>query len=130
MKDEIRPLIFDPMHYPEDREVIEPPPPASGSHYSNLRWHRLHEITHDGVGTIELLAATCIDGIGCMAQWLRQLDGTWEVWAWDTEGQGEMTRVINFGDDEPVPPTPPTVFDDVNPHLNSGTSAAEDGSSN
>lgn len=81
---------------------------------SHLRWHRLSELTRDDVGTIELLAASCCDGIGIIARWTRREDGTWEVWAWDTEMQGEMTEVVNFGDDEPVPPTPPTVFDDVN----------------
>jgi hypothetical protein len=78
---------------------------------SLLRWHRLADITVDDV-IIELLAATCDDGVGIIARWVMRTDGTWKVTAMDTEG-GEWEVVRFFGEGEPIPPEPPTDFDDL-----------------
>lgn len=85
--------------------------PVAGSH---LRWHRLNSITCDGK-LIELLAATCEDGIGIIARWTRHErgEGGWDVEAMDTESC-DMEFVTDFHEGEPVPPEPPTVFDDAN----------------
>lgn len=83
--------------------------PVAGSH---LRWHRLVSLRCGGE-LIELLAATCVDGIGVIARWTYRPGGGWDVEAMDTEGGG-MEPVTDFHEGEPVPPEPPTVFDDAN----------------
>lgn len=67
---------------------------------------------HYGTQLSELMAASCEEGIGIIATWELQSDGSWKVEAMDTEGQ-EMREVTDFHEGEPVPPTPPTVFDDL-----------------
>lgn len=106
--------IFDMCPICDPLPTPKPPPPVEGSHYSYLRWHRLSELTRDDVGTIELLAATCVDGIGCIARWVRREEGGWDVSAMDTEGGAGMQPVTDWHEGEPVPPEPPTFFDDVN----------------
>ena len=59
-----------------------------------------------------MLAATHIDGIGCIARWTRRDDGGWDIEAMDTEGASGMQPVDVDDEDECVPSTPPTVFDD------------------
>jgi hypothetical protein len=96
---------------PEDSPEQEAGEGCSGATCSLLRWHRLADITVDGV-IIELLAATCDDGVGIIARWVMRTDGTWKVTAMDTEG-GEWEVVRFFGEGEPIPPEPPTDFDDL-----------------
>ena len=79
--------------------------------YSYLRWHRLSSWTR-GDELIELLAATCIDGIGCIARW-EKADGIgWNVSAMDTESESGMQAINYFDEDECIPSEPPTIFDD------------------
>lgn len=78
---------------------------------NGLRWHKLTELTV-GDRVIEVMAATCDDGIGVIARWTRNADDSWKVTAMDTEG-GEWETVRIFGDEETVPPEPPSHWDDI-----------------
>lgn len=69
-------------------------------------WHVLSTI-RVGKELREMLAASCVDGIGVMARWMRRDDGTWEVKAVDTESD-DMKPVTDFHEGESVPPEPPT----------------------
>ncbi len=69
-------------------------------------WHVLSSITR-GKKLIELLAATCEDGIGVMARWKLRCDDTWDVSAVDTESTDGMRPVTDFHDGECVSPMPP-----------------------
>ena len=58
----------------------------------------------------EFFAASQCDGIGILAKWILQKDGSWKVYAIDTEGADGFEEVTEFGEEEPVPPTPPICF--------------------
>lgn len=72
----------------------------------HLVWHRLNMLCV-GDQVTELMAASEDDGIGFIARWIRQEDGTWSVWAIDTESDQGMQRVTDFHEGEPIPPEPP-----------------------
>ncbi len=78
---------------------------------SNDSWHLLSSVIQDnrpaGDNLVELLAATCADGIGVIARWTRREGGGWDVEAMDTEGEEGMQPVTDFHEGEPVPATPP-----------------------
>lgn len=78
---------------------------------SALRWHRLCSLTDD-TGIFELLAATCIDGVGVIVRWTRTAQG-WDIEAMDTE-RCEWIKVSP--DDEDIPQLPPEIFDDAQPN--------------
>lgn len=68
-------------------------------------WKRLSHLSTDGKVT-EIMAATSDDGIGILAEWILNPDGTWTVFAMDTEG-GPWEEITDFGEGECVPPQPP-----------------------
>jgi len=76
-------------------------------------WHRLSEITREGQ-VIELMAATSDDGIGVIARWTLRKDGSYEVWAMDTE-TCEWESIQCEREGEIVPLNPPTEFNDKTP---------------
>lgn len=78
--------------------------------YTHLRWHRLSEL-RDAKGVCELMAATCVDGIGVIAEWVR-IPAGWQVSAMDTE-EPKWAEVTDFHEGEPVPKSPPESFDDL-----------------
>jgi hypothetical protein len=85
--------------------------PRSGP--DGRRWHKLSEITVGGIAQ-EILGATCEEGIGVIARWVR-LDGDmWEVEAIDTESGGWDLVAIFNDEDDIIPPSPPTIWDDRN----------------
>lgn len=53
------------------------------------------------------MAAACDDGIGIIARWMRREDDGWDVDVMDTEADHGMLRIVTFGEEEPVPPSPP-----------------------
>ena len=69
----------------------------------------------DDNGIVELMAATCVDGIGVIANWRRLQSGGWAVTALDTEN-AEWEEIKSEEEEpvpiEPVPIRPPTHFDD------------------
>ena len=81
--------------------------------YNGIRWHMLTAITRDGEGFVEVLAATCIDGIGVIVRWKKNEHGwTWE--AMDTEGGADWSPGEEEGNE--IPDEPPTVWDDLPRH--------------
>lgn len=77
---------------------------------SLLRWHRLSELTDEN-GIIELMAASCVDGVGVIAFWERDEFG-FEVTAMNTEGC--VWEAVDFDDEaNEIPRKPPTDFDDL-----------------
>lgn len=69
-------------------------------------WHRLSSI-HRGPQIVELLAASCDDGIGIIARWTLREDSGWDVAAMDTEAEDGMKPITDFHEGECVPATPP-----------------------
>lgn len=69
-------------------------------------WLKLSSIRR-GDQLIELLAATCHDGIGVIARWTWHNDRGWSVKAMDTESAEGMQPVTDFHDGECVPCAPP-----------------------
>jgi len=88
------------------RFPLDSPPPES-----KLRWHKLTEIMAGGF-VIEVMGATCIDGIGIIARWVRGEGEDWDVTAIDTES-GDWCVMDTFDEDQTIiPPSPPTNWDD------------------
>lgn len=77
---------------------------------NGLRWHMLSAISING-DLVEVLAATCIDGIGVIVRWVLT-DSQWTTEAIDTEGC-EWAPVDFTEDGNEIPPQPPKVWDDV-----------------
>lgn len=76
---------------------------------NGLRWHRLSAISV-GNEDVEVMAATCIDGIGVIVRWV--WFDKWMVEAIDTEScQWEPVDQSEEGNE--IPPQPPTVWDDI-----------------
>jgi hypothetical protein len=116
--DELANSLWAPCNPPSDPRAQENPTGKGDdgrkdSHTGpdHLRWHKLTELTA-GDRVIEVMAATCDDGIGVIARWTRNTDDSWKVTAMDTEG-GEWETVRIFGDEETVPPEPPSHWDDI-----------------
>ena len=78
--------------------------------FEYMRWHRLNSIS-DTQGVIELLATADCDGIGIMARWCREVDGSYTVSAISSES-GEWEHVTDFHEGEPVPRNPPSIYED------------------
>ena len=78
--------------------------------FNGLRWHMLTAITRDGEGFVEVLAASCIDGIGVIVRWEKGDDG-WTAQVMDTEW-GEWEPVDYADESNEIPHEPPTVWDD------------------
>lgn len=77
---------------------------------NGLRWHKLTSISRGAV-EIEVMGATCIDGIGVIVRWSKRPWG-WASEALDTEGC--KWESIDFREEgNEIPPTPPTVWDDI-----------------
>lgn len=75
------------------------------------RWHRLSEIEQGGK-PLELMAATCFDGIACFVLWCRRQDGGYDVSALDSEGQ--KWESVDFSEESnEIPREPPTIWDDL-----------------
>lgn len=85
-----------------------PKPERSGD--NGLRWHKLTE-EKSGTHVIGVMGATCIDGIGVIANWERIGEG-WEVTVIDTES-GEWGPRLDTDETE-IPEQPPTIWDDRN----------------
>lgn len=75
----------------------------------NREWKFLSSLRR-GNQLTELLAASCEDGIGIIARWTIREDGGWDVTAMDTEGDGGMEPVTDFGEEECIPATPPEEY--------------------
>lgn len=58
-----------------------------------------------GSEVVYVMAATQVDGIGVLATWEKQSDGSWRVRAVDTE---QVNDVTDWHEGEPVKPTPPS----------------------
>ena len=77
---------------------------------NGLRWHRLTGVSSGGRAT-EIMAATCIDGIGVIVNWTRRR-GHWDCEALDTEGQ--VWEAVDFEDEANIiPAAPPEIWDDL-----------------
>lgn len=77
---------------------------------SRLRWHMLTGLS-DKFGLTEVMAATCLDGIGVFVRWVR-VNGDWSAKAMDTES-GEWEPVDYEDEANEIPANPPDVWDDV-----------------
>lgn len=74
------------------------------------RWHMLTGIS-SGEKLIEVMAATCFDGIGVIVRWTKRVD-QWFVESMDTEGC--EWESVDFSDESnEIPPEPPQVWDDL-----------------
>lgn len=74
------------------------------------RWHMLTGISSGGE-LIEVMAATCFDGIGVIVRWTKSGD-QWFAEAMDTEGCS--WEPVDFGDESnEIPPEPPRAWDDL-----------------
>jgi len=76
---------------------------------TGLRWHKLTALSI-GNDEIEVMAATCIDGIGVFVRWKMTSDG-WCAEAMDTEGGG--WDYVCYGPENEIPEEPPTEWDDM-----------------
>lgn len=82
-----------------DTDELEPP-------VQLIEWHLLSKMTFGNKPT-EIMAASCQEGIGIIAEWKLREDGEWDVFAIDTEGQC-YAPVTHFGDEECIPESPPS----------------------
>jgi hypothetical protein len=71
-----------------------------------MTWIKLSELTLDGQGTSELMAAACFDGIGVIVRWTWN-GNKWLVEAIDTENR-EMEEIIEDVEGDVIPLEPPT----------------------
>ena len=67
-----------------------------------MKWKILSTIKR-GKQLREMMAASCIDGIGVIATWKLRNDGQWDVFAVTTE---QSTPIFDWHEGEPVPRDP------------------------
>lgn len=94
--------------------AVAPSTSCCASSGSRLRWHMLTAISRDGEGFVEVLAATCIDGIGVIVRWEKEADG-WDARSMDTES-GTWDYVEFYEEGNEIPVEPPTEWDDLSQH--------------
>lgn len=80
---------------------------------NGLRWHRLSTFTL-GDKEIEVLAASCEDGIGFMVQWVWNNEtNKYDVACMSTESNGWENVRFDLEEETYIPEEPPTIWDDL-----------------
>lgn len=99
-----------PQASPGSNQAAGTVPGCSLCDANGLRWHKLSAISI-GNEEVEVLAATCIDGIGVIVRWV-WFGELWTVEAIDTESC--RWEPVDQGEEgNEIPPQPPSVWDDI-----------------